>query len=51
LLVHAVHAEPDAPAAAGPALATALRELAAFLGAEQVELRRPPPAVWRGALG
>jgi uncharacterized protein len=51
LLVHAVHAEPDAPAAAGPALATALQELAAFLGAEQVELRRPPPAVWRGALG
>jgi uncharacterized protein YcaQ len=50
LLVHAVHAEPDAPAAAGPALAAALRELAAFLGAEEVELRQPPPPVWRAAL-
>jgi len=45
-----VHAEPDAPAAAGPALAAALHELAAFLGAEEVELRQPPPPVWRGAL-
>ena len=50
LLVHAVHAEPDAPAAAGPALAAALGELAAFLGADQVELRQPPPPVWRTAL-
>jgi uncharacterized protein len=50
LLVHAVHAEPDAPASAGPALATALHELAAFLGAEEVELRQPPPPVWRTAL-
>jgi len=50
LLVHAVHAEPDAPASAGPALAAALRELAAFLGAEEVELRQPPPPVWRTAL-
>ena len=50
LLVHAVHAEPDAPAAAGPALAAALHELAAFLGADQVELRQPPPPVWRSAL-
>jgi uncharacterized protein len=50
LLVHAVHAEPDAPAAAGPALAAALQELAAFLGADQVELRQPPPPVWRSAL-
>jgi uncharacterized protein len=49
LLVHAVHAEPDAPAAAGPPLATALHELARFLGADQVELRRPPAAVWRHA--
>jgi hypothetical protein len=51
LLVHAVHAEPDAPADAGAALAAALHELAAFLGAEQVELRQPPPPVWRTALG
>jgi uncharacterized protein len=50
LLVHAVHAEPDAPASAGPPLATALHELAAFLGAEEVELRQPPPPVWRTAL-
>ena len=47
LVVHAVHAEPDAPAAAGPVLAAALGELAAFLGADGLELRRPPPAVWR----
>jgi uncharacterized protein len=50
LLVHAVHAEPDAPAAAGPALAAALQQLAAFLGADQVDLRQPPPPVWRAAL-
>jgi uncharacterized protein len=47
LVVHAVHAEPDAPAVAGPAVAAALGELAAFLGADGVELRQPPPAVWR----
>jgi uncharacterized protein len=49
-LVHAVHAEPDAPASAGPAVATALEELAKFLGADGVELRRPPPPVWRSGL-
>jgi uncharacterized protein len=49
LLVHAVHAEPGAPAAAGPALAAALHDLARFLGAEQVELRQPPAPVWRRA--
>jgi uncharacterized protein YcaQ len=47
LVVHAVHAEPDAPASAGPAVAAALRELAAFLGADGVDLGRPPPGVWR----
>jgi uncharacterized protein len=47
LVVHAVHAEPDTPAEAGPAVAAALVELAAFLGADGVELRRPPPPVWR----
>jgi hypothetical protein len=46
-VVNAVHAEPDAPAAAGPAVAGALEELAAFLGAGGVELRQPPPRVWR----
>jgi uncharacterized protein YcaQ len=49
LVVHAVHAEPDAPAAAAPAVAAALHDLAAFLGATGVELRQPPPPVWRRA--
>jgi len=49
LTVHAVHAEPDAPATAGPAVATALLELAAFLGATGFDLRQPPPRVWRAA--
>jgi uncharacterized protein len=48
LVVNAVHAEPDAPAAAGPAVAAALEDLAAFLGAGGVELRQPPPERWRG---
>jgi len=48
LVVNAVHAEPDAPAAAGPAVAAALEDLAAFLGADRVELRQPPPERWRG---
>ena len=47
LVVNAIHAEPDAPASAGPAVATALQELAAFLGATGVDLRQPPPQVWR----
>jgi uncharacterized protein len=47
LVVNAVHAEPEAPAAAGPAVAAALEDLAAFLGADGVGLRRPPPPVWR----
>ena len=47
LVVNAVHAEPDAPAAAGPAVAGALEDLAAFLGADGVELRQPPPERWR----
>jgi uncharacterized protein len=49
LVVNAVHAEPDAPAAAAPALAAALHDLAAFVGATGVELRQPPPPVWRRA--
>jgi len=48
LVVNAVHAEPDAPAAAAPAVAAALEDLAAFLGADRVELRQPPPERWRG---
>jgi uncharacterized protein len=47
LVVHAIHPEPDASASAGPAVATALQELATFLGAAGVDLRQPPPPVWR----
>jgi uncharacterized protein YcaQ len=47
LVVHAVHAEPDAPGSAAPAVAAALEDLAAFLGADGVDLRQPPPRVWR----
>jgi uncharacterized protein YcaQ len=49
LVVHALHAEPDAPAAAGPAGAAALGDLASFLGADGVDLRQRPPEVWRAA--
>jgi uncharacterized protein YcaQ len=49
LVVHAVHAEPGAPASAGPAVAAALQDLAAWLGADGVDLDQPPPAVWRTA--
>jgi uncharacterized protein len=49
LVVNAVHAEPDAPPSAGPALAAALHDLAGFLGATGVELAQPPPPVWRQA--
>ena len=49
LVVHAIHPEPDAPATVGPAVAAALQDLAAFLGADEVELRQPPPRVWRSA--
>jgi uncharacterized protein YcaQ len=50
LVVHALHAEPDAPAAAGPAVATALQDLAAFLGADGFDLRRQTARVWRSAV-
>ena len=33
----------------GPALAAALQELAAFLGATAVDLRQLPPTAWRPA--
>jgi uncharacterized protein YcaQ len=47
LVVNTIHPEPDAPASAGPAVATALEKLATFLGAGGVDLRQPPPEVWR----
>jgi uncharacterized protein YcaQ len=49
LVVHAVHAEPNAPASAAPAVATAVRDLATFLGADGVDHRQPPPRAWRDA--
>ena len=49
LVVHAVHAEPDAPPSAGPAVAAALQELATFLGATGVDLRQRRLGVWRTA--
>jgi uncharacterized protein YcaQ len=49
LVVHAVHAEPGAPASAGPAAAAALQDLAAWLEADGIDLRQPPPEVWRAA--
>jgi uncharacterized protein len=48
LVVKAIHPEPDAPADAGPAVATALDQLATFLGADGVDLDQPPSPVWRG---
>jgi uncharacterized protein YcaQ len=50
LVVHALHAEPDAPEAAGPAVAAALQDLASFLGAEGIDLRQKAPQVWRSAV-
>jgi uncharacterized protein len=52
LLVHAAHAEPGADTAAtGRAVAGAIHDLAAFLGAGAVEVRGPAPPAWRPALG
>jgi uncharacterized protein len=50
LVVHALHAEPDAPEAAGPAVAAALQDLASFLGADGIDLRQKAPQVWRSAI-
>lgn len=51
LTLHAVHAEPDAPRAAGPQVAAAITTLAAFLGAREIRYnRRRVPPVWRTAL-
>ena len=50
LVVNAVHAESDAPAAAGRPLRDAIEDLAAFLGASDVELPRSVPAIWERAL-
>jgi uncharacterized protein YcaQ len=50
LVVNAVHAEPGQGPQAGPAVATALEELAAFLGARSIDLGGTVPRVWRQAL-
>jgi hypothetical protein len=50
LHVHAVHAEPDAPADSGGPVARSLRELATWLGASEIRFGRRPPAIWRDAL-
>jgi uncharacterized protein YcaQ len=49
LTVHEVYAEPDAPAAAGPAVTRAIHDLASWLGAVDVRFGRTPPT-WRAAL-
>ena len=49
LHIHAVHAEDDAPATAAPEVAAAVAELAAWLGARQVQLSKLP-ARWRREL-
>jgi uncharacterized protein len=50
LVVHAVHAEADAPAAAGPPLRRAIEDLGAFLGASEIEYPEALPAAWERAL-
>ena len=50
LHVHAVHAETDAGAAAGPAVGKAIAEIAAWLGASETAFTEQVPPMWRGAL-
>ena len=50
LIVHVVHAEADAPAGAGEPLATAIRDLADWVGADAVQLPEALPRPWSGAL-
>jgi uncharacterized protein len=50
LIVHAVHAEADAPAGAGEPLATAIRDLADWVGADAVQLPEALPRPWSRAL-
>ena len=49
LRVQAVYAEPDASEEAGPAVRTAIEELARWLGASEVDYGSVA-GVWRGAL-
>jgi hypothetical protein len=52
LNINAVYAEPDAPgdAATAQSIATAIQELASFLGAESIAYTERVPAAWRGSL-
>ena len=50
LHVNAVYAEHDAPPTAGRAVAKAIDELAAWLGAADLRLTRRVPTAWRAAL-
>ncbi|MEA2558037.1 MAG: uncharacterized protein QOG88_1575 [Actinomycetota bacterium] len=43
-------AESGAPAAAGPAIAAQIRDLAGWVGAGSIELAGPAPAAWKSAL-
>jgi uncharacterized protein YcaQ len=50
LTVNGAWAQPNAPADAGPAIRSALDELAAWLGAEAVVVGRKVPRAWSAAL-
>ena len=50
LRVEGVFAEPKAPAGAGPGIASALRRLAKWLGAEEIAYSRKIPRIWRDRL-
>ena len=50
LHVHGVWAQPSAPADAGAEIATALRDLAGWLGAEEVRVATGVPRTWSRAL-
>lgn len=50
LTVNAVYAEPGAPRDAGPAIASAIQSLAAFLGAREIRYNpRHAPSIWKRA--
>jgi uncharacterized protein YcaQ len=50
LTVRAAWSQPGAPAGAGAGIATALRELAAWLGAHEIRVERKLPRAWAPAL-
>lgn len=50
LTVNAVHAEPDADASCGPAIARAIEDLASWRGARDIVYGRTVPPIWRRAL-